>query len=206
MRHYSPTSWYDLASPQGIVSNPPDVRRIGQSQVYSPSAPDSYREGMGQATAPKQEDSEWIRYLRSWTDRPNWSVAELARRSRVARSTISYWLSGSVKSITIANVRKIANALGDDPANAVRAAFAVTDVDPRLRGLERKPEVMALLAQLDLNNRANQILMNLDVDDDTLEIMLKRRLEILAARDKQDAKDYEAQEKAMLTLRNRGAA
>jgi Transposase. len=55
------------------------------------------------------------------TDRPGWSVARLARESGVHRATIFKWI-GNKGGVTMASVRAIADALDDDPENALRAA------------------------------------------------------------------------------------
>jgi transcriptional regulator with XRE-family HTH domain len=66
---------------------------------------------------------DWATYLRRMTKRPGWSVAKLARESNVHRATIFGWLKGE-SGVTVASVRAIANALGDDVENALRAAGA----------------------------------------------------------------------------------
>ncbi|MEV7268442.1 helix-turn-helix transcriptional regulator [Micromonospora aurantiaca] len=63
----------------------------------------------------------WADYLRRMTDRPGWSVARLARDSGIHRATIFKWMAGK-GGANVASVRAIAEALGDDPANALRAA------------------------------------------------------------------------------------
>jgi AcrR family transcriptional regulator len=60
------------------------------------------------------------------TDRPGWSVARLARESGVHRATIFKWL-GNKGGVTMASVRAIADALDDDPENALRAAAGKLD-------------------------------------------------------------------------------
>lgn len=75
------------------------------------------------------------------TDRPGWSVAELARRSGLSRAAIFDWLKGGRgKSITIASVNAVADALGDDRRNALLAAAGLTETP------ERDPEVDLILA------------------------------------------------------------
>ncbi|WP_158554050.1 helix-turn-helix domain-containing protein [Micromonospora deserti] len=63
----------------------------------------------------------WAEYLRRMTDRPGWSVARLARESGIHRATLFRWIAGK-GGANVASVRQIAEALGDDPANALRAA------------------------------------------------------------------------------------
>lgn len=63
----------------------------------------------------------WADYLRRMTDRPGWSVARLGRESGIHRATIFKWIAGK-GGANVTSVRAIAAALGDDPANALRAA------------------------------------------------------------------------------------
>ena len=63
----------------------------------------------------------WSEYLRRMTDRPGWSVAKLARESKIHRATIFKWISGK-GGANMASVQAIAEALGDDTGNALRAA------------------------------------------------------------------------------------
>src|SRR5262245_7840302 len=64
----------------------------------------------------------WSAYLKRMTRRPGWSVARLARESNVARSTIFRWIAKGAEAVTIESVHRIADALGDDRANALKAA------------------------------------------------------------------------------------
>jgi transcriptional regulator with XRE-family HTH domain len=69
--------------------------------------------------------SHWGAYLRRMTSRPGWSVARLARESGIHRATIFDWMRGSGESVTIASVRAVAEALGDDLENALRAVASL---------------------------------------------------------------------------------
>jgi len=64
----------------------------------------------------------WSAYLRRMTRRPEWSVARLARESGIARSRIFSWIAEGAESITIRSVYAIADALGEDRADALKAA------------------------------------------------------------------------------------
>jgi transcriptional regulator with XRE-family HTH domain len=66
------------------------------------------------------------------------TVTELARRSGIHRTTISEWLNKGVGAITIPSVYLVADALGDERANALKAAG---NLPP-----ERDPEVDLILA------------------------------------------------------------
>jgi len=74
---------------------------------------------MGDASLPS---TEWGRYLRRMTSRPGWSVAELARRSEIARQTIFDYIRHGADSVSIGTVRRIAEALEDDFVTALLAA------------------------------------------------------------------------------------
>lgn len=84
----------------------------------------------------------WASYLRRMTERPGWSVARLARDSGIHRATIFKWMAGK-GGATVTSVRQIAEALGDEPANALRAAGNMEGVadeamDPDLKLLMRR--------------------------------------------------------------------
>lgn len=64
----------------------------------------------------------WSAYLKRMTSRPGWTVARLAKESNIARSSLYKWLSEGAQAITIDSVYRIADALGDDRENALRAA------------------------------------------------------------------------------------
>lgn len=66
--------------------------------------------------------SSWSRYIDEATRRPGWNAAKLARESGIHRSTIFRWKGGDGRSVTVDSVRRIANALGDDLDEALRAA------------------------------------------------------------------------------------
>jgi len=101
--------------------------------------------------------SEWVKYLRRIVDRPGWSVARLSRETagpdgkpRVSKSTLFRHLGGEVTRISAALVKLIAEAAGDEPENALRAAgdlLSDEDADDdRLHGLDPKdPIVKAIL-------------------------------------------------------------
>lgn len=71
-----------------------------------------------------KHQSAWAAYLDAAVSRPGWSVARLAREADVSRATIFRWMNGDVTNIMIANVRAVADALGDDIDTALRAAGA----------------------------------------------------------------------------------
>jgi transposase-like protein len=84
----------------------------------------------------------WADYLRRMTTRPGWSVARLARESGIHRATIFRWIGGQ-GGATVTSVSQIADALGDEPANALRAAGNMAGVadempDPDLQLLMRR--------------------------------------------------------------------
>ena len=75
----------------------------------------------------------WSAYLKRMTSRPGWTVARLAKDSGIARSSIYKWIAEGAQAITIDSVYRIADALGDDRANALRAAGNLPpDSDPEV--------------------------------------------------------------------------
>lgn len=94
----------------------------------------SYGGGMSDASP-----TAWSRFLAEMVARPGWSVARLHRESGVGRSTIFRWLKGE-GGLTIHSVRRIAEALGVDPAAAMLAAGSTlgppnVDEDPEMRAI-----------------------------------------------------------------------
>lgn len=64
----------------------------------------------------------WKAYLETRLSRPGWSVARLAREAGLHRSTIFRWKSGAKTGLSVASVRAVALAFGDNPTEALRAA------------------------------------------------------------------------------------
>lgn len=64
----------------------------------------------------------WSTYLKRMTSRPGWTVVRLARESGISRSSLFKWMSDGAGAITIESVYRIADALGDDRATALKAA------------------------------------------------------------------------------------
>lgn len=87
---------------------------------------------------------DWASYLRRMTDRPGWSVARLARESGVHRGTIFKWLSGN-EGVTVASVRTIATALGDDVTNALRAAAGMPPATQEAGDAKADPVIQWIL-------------------------------------------------------------
>lgn len=69
-----------------------------------------------------EADTEWARYLKEVTGRPDWSVARLAREAGLDRGTIFRWLKGGADRVTVDSVRRISEATGDNLDTALRAA------------------------------------------------------------------------------------
>ncbi|HWB36324.1 MAG TPA: helix-turn-helix transcriptional regulator [Rugosimonospora sp.] len=88
----------------------------------------------------KVGQNAWAKYVDSLRTRSGWNPTRLARETGIHRATIYRWLSGESTNVTVANVRAIAAAVGDDADIAIRAAgeFLVDDdltviADPDLR-------------------------------------------------------------------------
>jgi transcriptional regulator with XRE-family HTH domain len=103
--------------------------------------------------------SDWGAYLRRMTGRPGWSVARLAREAGIHRATIFDWIRGGGESVTIASVRAVAAALGDDLENALRA----------VAGLESSRHT---------RDEEMDMIMSAPVDDDMKRKMITRALEL----------------------------
>lgn len=86
--------------------------------TYRRSSDTAYRMRVSDAS-PRGET--WAAYLRRMTKRPGWSVARLARESGIHRATIFKWIAGDI-GVTVDSVRRVAQALQDEPDNALRAA------------------------------------------------------------------------------------
>jgi transcriptional regulator with XRE-family HTH domain len=91
---------------------------------YRPPWSTAYGARMDDAPPPPED---WAGYLRRMTRRPGWSVARLAREAGVNKSTIFGWIKGD--GVTVASVKAIAKALGDDEAHALAAAGGAERAD-----------------------------------------------------------------------------
>lgn len=99
----------------------------------------------------KEPTTEWGRYLRRQTKRDGWSVARLARDSKIARQTIFEWIRDGGESVTVASVRAITDSLGDELATGLLAAGNISIH-------ETDSEIAAILASdLDAQEQAELI-------------------------------------------------
>jgi transcriptional regulator with XRE-family HTH domain len=105
------------------------------------------------------ELSDWGAYLRRMTTRPGWSVARLAREAGIHRATIFDWMKGGGDKVTIASVRAVADALGDDLESALRAVAGLSS------SRAQRDEEMDMI-------------MSAPVDDDMKRQMIARALEL----------------------------
>lgn len=64
----------------------------------------------------------WSSYLRRALRRKGLTVSEVARRAGIHRATISEWLNKGAGAITIESVYRVADALEEDRAEALKAA------------------------------------------------------------------------------------
>jgi transposase-like protein len=92
------------------------VSRKRRSRSFHPDGPEPTVDYVA------NEGDAWSAYLRRMTGRPGWSVARLARDADLSRSTIFRWIAEGAEGITIQSVYLVADALGDDRAEALRAA------------------------------------------------------------------------------------
>lgn len=111
--------------------------------------------GMHVSNTGEEPTSEWARYLREATDRPGWTVARLAREAEIDRTTIFRWLKGGGERITIDSVRRIADAIGDDLDDALRAAGGLPPKDEAADEDEIEFEIR-MIQESDLPERQKQ--------------------------------------------------
>lgn len=93
-------------------------------QRRPPTCPDPWAVAHNVPMGDGRTREDWAGYLRRMTSRPDWSVARLARESNIHRGTIFKWMKGQ-GGVNVSSVTAIAQALGDDPAIALRAAGRV---------------------------------------------------------------------------------
>lgn len=94
------------------------------------------------------------------TSRPGWSVAELSRRTEqiygrdgyIARQTIFEWIRKGGENASVASVRKIATALGDDFVTALLAAGNIS--------IHASDEHAARILSADLEDDERQVLLD----------------------------------------------
>lgn len=101
------------------LSRSSGAAQMRRPATYLPSTATAYRVHMSDGVGGR---SSWAQYVKSGTERPGWSVARLARESGIHRSTIFRWIKGDGGNVTVDSVRRIAEALGEDPDEALRAA------------------------------------------------------------------------------------
>lgn len=113
------TSQAPRADPEICRSTPKSiVAKERRLTIVSARCDRPYRVNVGND---QTAENGWGEYLKRMTSRPGWSVARLAREAGINRATAFKWISGRT-GVTVANVRLVAQALGDDPNNALRAA------------------------------------------------------------------------------------
>jgi transcriptional regulator with XRE-family HTH domain len=84
-----------------------------------------------------QPGGTWGAYLRNLPRRTGKTVQQLAADTGVARGTWYKWMAGTM-GINVANVLRVANAAGDPPEVALRAAggqLLGEDNDPQIRDI-----------------------------------------------------------------------
>jgi len=118
------------------------VGRCRRATPWRSAMGSAYRKRVGDGHSATGAPEDWASYLRRMTSRPGWSVARLARESGIHRGTIFDWMAGK-GGVTISSVRAIAEALDDDPANALLAAGNVSrpgheHLDPDVRVILRR--------------------------------------------------------------------
>ncbi len=133
--------------------------------------------------------SEWARYVKTAVDKCGGNVSSLRQRSGVSRSSLYRWMNDDGTRVTIGKARQIAEAIGDDPRNAIRAAGALLDredgSDPRLDGLDPRDPVVIQILEMKVSEGFRQQMF----DYYRQKVELRRQadlkeLEILASQDR----------------------
>lgn len=164
---------------QRRLSRLPGVSQTRRPSDYPRSSRDVYLSVVSGGQDPGLGASEWAKYLRAATNRPGWTVARLARESGIARSTLFRWLKDGGERVTIALVRRIAEAVGDDPANAIKAAGSLVERDP-----------------IDMTDPVVARIMAGPFDREMKQMMLDRHRYNLARRLEEDLQNIELMERA----------
>lgn len=115
-----------------------DVAKERRMTIVPTRGGDPYRVTMGND---QTDQNGWGEYLKRMTSRPGWSVARLARDAGINRATVFKWISGRT-GVTVANVRIVATALGDDPNNALRAAAGSVIADDQFLATDDEVELV----------------------------------------------------------------
>lgn len=133
--------WVNVAGRRRLKANR-DLHLHVVKERRPPNAHDQHATAYRVPMSDGGNRESWADYLRRMTDRPGWSVARLAREAGIHRATIFKWMGGK-GGATVTSVRAIAEALGDEPSNALRAAGNMEGVadeamDPDLLMLTRR--------------------------------------------------------------------
>lgn len=168
-----------------------DVADLRRPDVYPSWSRDVYSCNVTPREGNEDGLNEWARYLKGIQARPGWSVARLARSSGIHRSTLFRWIGGEVDKISANSARRIAEAVGDDPAIALKAAGDMLDGDTDALG------------GLDPNDPVVQKIYSLDVDEEMRGFMLDRHRENLEIQRRRWMEDID---RTIGDTRRRGAA
>ncbi|MEV4415012.1 hypothetical protein [Catellatospora sp. NPDC049609] len=98
----------------------------------------------------------------------------MAQSAKVSRSSLYRWMADDGTQVTIESATKIATAIGDDPANALRAAGSLLEA-----------------AAPDMSDPVVRKIMAYDVDDATKQLMLARHRENVELQQKRWLEDVE---------------
>jgi transcriptional regulator with XRE-family HTH domain len=136
------------------LSQRSDGAQLRRPVSYPPRPEDAYRVHVSDgATVP----GAWATYIAAAAKRPGWNTAKLAAAAGVHRSTVFRWKKGESAQISVASVKAVAQALGDDPAVALRAASELlADADTADRD-----EEMELIMSADVSAKAKQRMVDL---------------------------------------------
>lgn len=103
------------------------VPYLGHSGSYTPSSKPYYAACM----VANYDGAMWANYVDGLRNRPGWSVARLSRETGLSTSTLWDYIGNKTgKAVTIPTVMAIAEAAGDDPIVAFRAAAGLAGESP----------------------------------------------------------------------------
>lgn len=178
----------DRAGPPNTAMRHRDVAELRRPEACSSWSRDVYPDDVTRRDIDSDAFSGWARYLKGIQARPGWSVARLAREADIHRTTIFRWIAGDTENISTQRVIAIAEAVGDDPAVALRA------VGDMLTGETADPDAP------DMSDPVVRKIMSFNVDDEMRQMMLERHRENLEFQRRRWIEDIERD------VRRRGVA
>lgn len=105
-----------------------------------------YGSAVGDTDRDADGATNWARYVRKAVEACDGNVSRLARRAEIGRSSVYRYLRDDGTKVTIGTATRIALAINDEPANAIKAAGDLLDIgdeldpaDPALKRINEGP-------------------------------------------------------------------